>query len=337
MSREISLFADYQQRENAVSNYCGLMMKLIYEESPRKFEELLTTLVPDATGLIVGPSFHQQTKQGKGIPDLSIKQQSFTILFENKLFDWFHSGQINRHVEGFDDSVKIKVLFLLSSEFKNPDNLEQQFKAQIEVAKSQNIILQPITYEYFVDTLENVCKTEFLLRLIEEFKMYLDRYGLLPKWRYLLDVVNCGGTMAEVLDNVYMCPDKGGPYSHRRAKYFGPYANKNVAKIYEIDALVVVSSNLEEAKIKWKNTDDTDEALCERAKEKVKLYRLEENKDNSLQVFLLSDGVDTNFEKDSDGGMQQSKKYFWNIARNHPNSDTLAKELDGKKWSNYKA
>lgn len=326
MSREISLFADYQQRENAVTNYCGLMMKLIYEESPRKFEELLTTLVPDTTGLIVGPSFHQQTKQGNSIPDLSIKQQSFTILFENKLFDWFHPGQTDRHIEGFDVSVKTKVLFLISN-FENPDGLEQQFKPQIESAKQKGVTLQPITYEYFVDELEKVCETEFLKRLIEEFKMYLDRYGLLPKWRYLLDVVNCVGTMTEVLDNVYMCPEKGGPYSHRRAKYFGPYSKKEVAKIYEIDALVVVSSNLEDAKVKWNNSKDTNEALCERAIEKVKLYRLEENKDTPLQVFLLSDGVTTNFKKATDGGMQQSKKYFWNIARNCSNSDDLAKEL----------
>lgn len=59
MSREISLFADYHQKENSVTNYCGLMMKLIYEESPKRFEELLATLIQSDKDIPVGPIFSQ--------------------------------------------------------------------------------------------------------------------------------------------------------------------------------------------------------------------------------------------------------------------------------------
>lgn len=46
MGKPISLFTDYSQSENRVTNYCGLMMKLIYEESPRRFSELIDNLMP---------------------------------------------------------------------------------------------------------------------------------------------------------------------------------------------------------------------------------------------------------------------------------------------------
>lgn len=336
MSREISLFADYQQRENAVTNYCGLMMKLIYEESPRRFRELLTILLPDKVKLSIGPSFHQQIKHGDSIPDLSIKQQSFTILFENKRFDWFHFDQIRRQIEGFEEFIENKIIFLLSN-FENVDDLNNRFLDEIKEGDDHGIIIQPISYEQLVEALEPVCVTEYLQNLLEEFKTYLDRNNLLPRWKYLLDVVSCSGSMKEIQSNVYMCPDTGSAYSHRRAKYFGAYANKQVSLIFEINAVVVIGPSLGNGAIKWNNSTLNDTTLYAMAKEKISNFehRVEENKGSALQVFLLSSGMTTKFIKDSSGGMLQSKKYFWNIAKGYKNSEELAQALNNKKWSDY--
>lgn len=336
MSREISLFADYHQRENSVTNYCGLMMKLIYEESPKRFEELLATLIQSDTDIPVGPIFSQQTKKEKSVPDLAITQKSFSIFFENKLSDWFYSNQIERHIEGFNDATETKILFLLSN--FDTDELEERFKAEIEKAKIDGIILQPISYEDFVGALENVANTDYLNNLLEEFKIYLDRNGLLPKWKYLLDVVSCSGTMHEIEDFSYMCPDKGGPYSHRRAKYFGPYAQKRVAKIYEIDAIVSIGRGLSEGHVKWKKRKIKNEELIKLAKSKIEKwdYRIRENESVPLQIFLLRGGEETNFYKDSSGGMQQSKLYFWDIAKDVESSKELAKKLDNERWEDYR-
>lgn len=313
MSREISLFADYHQKENSVTNYCGLMMKLIYEESPKRFEELLATLIQSDKDIPVGPIFSQQTKKEKSVPDLAITQKSFSIFFENKLRDWFYSNQIERHIEGFNDNTETKILFLLSN--FDTDELEERFESEIEKSKNDGIILQPISYEDFVGALENVANTDYLNNLLEEFKIYLDRNGLLPKWRYLLDVVSCSGTMHEIENESYMCPDKGGAYSHRRAKYFGPYAKKRVRKIYEIDALVSIGRELGDGYVKWKNRKVKNEELINLAKSKIEKwdYRVRENKSVPLQVFILREGEETNFYKDSSGGMLQSKKYFWDM------------------------
>lgn len=335
MGREISLFADYHQKENSLTNYCGLLMKMLYEDSPRKFEELLATLLKTDTNIIVGPTFTQQTKTVKSIPDLAITQKSFSVFFETKTTDWFYEDQINRHIAGFNQTADDKILFLLSN-FEN-DNLEEQFAKEINEAKKHKIILQPLTFEDFVGSLEQVCNSEYLKNLLDEFKLYLDRNGHLPKWKYLLDVVNCSGTLAEIEQGVYMCPDTGGAYSHRRAKYFGPYSSKKVANIFEINAIVVIEKNLGEAKIKWKNKNIKDETLIELAKQKLQKWqwRIDENKSVPLQVFLLDNRQETNFVKETSGGMLQSKKYFWDIATDCENSQELAEKLRDKNWGDY--
>jgi hypothetical protein len=335
MGREISLFADYHQKENSLTNYCGLLMKMLYEDSPRKFEELLATLLKTDTNIIVGPTFTQQTKTVKSIPDLAITQKSFSVFFETKTTDWFYEDQINRHIAGFNQTADDKILFLLSN-FEN-DNLEEQFAKEIKEAKKHKIILQPLTFEDFVGSLEEVCNSEYLRSLLDEFKLYLDRNGRLPKWKYLLDVVSCSGTLAEIEQGVYMCPDTGGAYSHRRAKYFGPYSSKKVADIFEINAIVVIEKNLGEAKIKWKNKNIKDETLIEQARQKLQnwQWRIDENKSVPLQVFLLDNKQETNFVKETSGGMLQSKKYFWDIATDCKNSQELAEKLRDKNWGDY--
>lgn len=335
MGREISIFADYHQKENSLTNYCGLLMKLLYEDSPRRFEELLSTLIATDTNIIVGPTFTQQTKKNKSIPDLAITQKSFSIFFETKLTDWFYEDQIDRHIEGFNQSSDTKILFLLSN-FDN-DDLDEQFKQEINKAKDRNIILQPLTFEDFVGSLEKVCNSDYLGSLLEEFKIYLDRNGRLPKWKYLLDVVSCSGTMDEINESVYMCPDTGGAYSHRRAKYFGAYASKKVENLFEIKAIVVIEKNLEDAKLKWSNSNAKKESLIQEAKEKLQKWqrRVDENKSVPLQVFLLDKREKTDFKKETSGGMLQSKKYFWDIATDCNNSKELALKLKGRTWGEF--
>ena len=103
MSKEISLFSDYHTKENSLTNHCGLILKLLYEENPKSFEEAISSLT--STDFIINPTFEQQVRKGTSIPDLVIEQKSFSIFFETKLTDWFHNDQINRHIEGFKKSV----------------------------------------------------------------------------------------------------------------------------------------------------------------------------------------------------------------------------------------
>ena len=143
--------------------------------------------------------------------------------------------------------------------------------------------------------------------------------------------------MNEVSKGAYMCPDTGGSYSHRRARYFGPYAEKTVSQIHEIRALVAVAVDQESVDVRWQNTGESIEDLTNDAISHVQMYadRVVENASTPLQVFLLGEPHSTNFRKDSRGGMFQSKKYFWDIARDCSDAKSLADKLTNRGWSDF--
>ena len=339
MSRKISFFTDYHQNENSITNYCGLMLKILYQESPRKFEQVLNILTAgeEELDLTIGPIFNQQLKNSTSIPDLSIVQDSFAIYFETKLNDWFYNEQLIRHINGFNGNQKYKILFLLSNFEKKGINKIIK-NAKHDALKNDKIHIIEITFEELVASLENVFNTENLQYLFEEFKEYLDRNSLFPKWKYMLDVVNCFGTKKEIESNVYICPNTGGSYSHQHAKYFGAYWGKKVNYLFEIDAVVIVNENCLDAHIAWINNGElNEEDLKKKAVDIIKRneWRLNENSQKSLQVFFLSNRRDVSFVKESAGGMFGSKKYFKDIASDCITIDDLANKINNKCWGDF--
>ncbi|MBR3011559.1 MAG: hypothetical protein IKH91_12270 [Prevotella sp.] len=340
MGRTISLFADYHGSENSVTNYCGLMLKLVYQESPKLLFQLLDTLFEGEVEVpFVGPTFEQQNAKRKtkshSIPDLEIKQESFQILVETKLDDWFYKNQLENHIAGFSDKVASKILILLCNfEDKNFNQVRQNFKKEM---KEKGISVLEVTFEDLLKGLSEVCKTPQLQEYLSEFEDYLDRKELLPTWKYRLDVVNCGITKNEILqDNIYMCPNRGGQYRHQRARYFGTYWERNVEYIYHIDAIVAFDVNFHSYEMKWKNDiKEDDKELLKRAKEAIKKYRIDEIRQNGIQVFLLSDPRKVDFKKDTKGGLYGSKKYF--MINDAKDIDSCAKLIKERKWSDIES
>ena len=333
MGRQISLFTDYHQDENRVTNYCGLILKMLHAENPTSFSEVMQSLAE--CDLIVEPCFEQQRKSEGSVPDLAITQGSFSIFFETKLTNWFHDDQIERHLDGLGQADK-NILFLLCN-FEN-DDYAQQFKDQIAIAKNNNIVLAPVSYENLLGAIEAAPKTDQLTHLVEEFRIYLDHKGLFPQWKYMLDVVNAGKTSHEIEQGFYACPNTPGAYSHQRAKYFGPYKDKAVSTIHEIDAIVVVGEDNGTWEIKWNNTQDSEQIILDRAKkhfDEWEEWRIIENREVSMQIFLLGAPFETSFRKDSYGGLYGSKKYFRGIANDVSTAQELAQKLDGENWKRF--
>lgn len=236
MGREISLFSDYHQRENSLTNHCGVLFRLIYRESPQQFEELLTALLPEEGQVRIGPLFTQQERRVKSVPDLLIQQEAFNLFFETKIDDWFHDRQLKNHIRALTHSPGVKVLFCLSN-FER-DDPEVQFAQLVKAAKHQSVFVKFLSFEELLQQVRVRRLSNTLVETVNEFEEYLDRNGLLPRWRYLLDVVNCGQTMDEIKAGAYMCPNIGGPYSHARARFIGSYQSKAVRSIHEVDALL---------------------------------------------------------------------------------------------------
>ncbi|PKM86295.1 MAG: hypothetical protein CVU87_12515 [Firmicutes bacterium HGW-Firmicutes-12] len=340
MGRELSLFADYTSKENRITNYCGLILKILYGENLDAFEEAINKLVKGNKSIKVSPIFTQQEKQAKSVPDLCINQRSFSIFFETKINDWFYTEQIDNHLQGLNNqNSDVNILFLLSN-FET-DNYETRFETERKIAEKYNVILQPVSFEDFFEALNlgNLNISNTFVDMRNEFKTYLDRVGLLPTWKSLLDIVNCGSTTNEINNGMYACPNSGGCYSHNRAQYFGAYSLKAVNSISEIRSIVIVHMGGNTGEMKWKNTNESDKELIEEALQKLKQceqWRLDEVQRYDLQVFLLGERYPTNFRKDSKGGMMGSKQYFWNIPKDVTNAKMLAEFLNGKAWEDFK-
>jgi hypothetical protein len=335
MGRSISLFADYKG-ENAITNYCGLILKLLYRESPSSFEEVVAGLVPDSHPVSVGPSFLQQTKKQKSIPDLLIQQRAFNIWFETKLDDWFYSQQLEEHIKGLSANAGTNVLIALSN-FEGSD-LESRFAADIQKAAAVNVHFRALSFEEFVEALERVPSSQSFKEMLAEFVEYLDREGHLPKWKHLLEVVNCAATIPEVqVHGVYICPATGGAYAHRRARYLGTYGNKTVPSIHEVRGAVVVDKGGTSATCIHRKAGETATKLEADAITKALLLRPTDIATAPMQVILVDQGFATNFRKDSSGGLFQSKKYFWDIAKKVGAKDAneLADKLRDRNWSEF--
>jgi hypothetical protein len=178
----LSLFNDYNQKENRTTNYCGLMLKLLYEESPIRFENLLNNLIEEDQIFNIGAKFEQQKRRGNITPDMSIVQSSFQILFETqKHFSVFDTPQIIKHLKAFDDNYKTKILFLLSDSVNEIADIEISHDMDIRGEASElGVKIQSISFEQLLEALRIECTSDNLKIYLEEFQDYLAKEKLLP-------------------------------------------------------------------------------------------------------------------------------------------------------------
>ena len=107
------------------------------------------------------------------------------------------------------------------------------------------------------------------------------------------------------------------------------YANKKVSLIAEIKAVVGIDpTKPNEAEIQWNNSSEKDDELRKEAKEKVLDIDW-----GPARVFLLGETHETNFKKDSKGGMMGSKKYMDISHLDASDAEDLANKLNNKTWS----
>ena len=330
MAREISLFSGYSQKENRTTNYCLLVLRMLYEENPRLLDEALDDITGGQTGGTVGVRFLQQQRRGASVPDGVIVQAPFTLLIETKNFDWFHDDQLEAHLEGLAAEPGLKVLLALSN-FETTEGRFATIERLCETTYEDRIAFGAVTFEDFLAAVDRPGLSKNLADAVRDFRAYLDGQNLLPTWRHTLDVCNCAGLPDDLLEHeVYMCPAKGGAYSHNRCRYFGMYRNKRVGRVAEIEAVVDVQPD-GAAELLWANVEATERDLLRRARDRKAAVR--PNVDHALRIFLLGPLHETNFVKDTPRGMQGSKQYF-DVGGLDPEGPLdLAQKLRGLAWS----
>jgi hypothetical protein len=334
MSKHISLFSGYSQRENRVTNYCLLILKMLYEENPKYLGEVLASLVGEDLSSHVGVSFRQQERRESSVPDGLIMQRPFTIYIETKNYDWFYDAQLENHLMALNKEVAGQKILLALGNFESADaNRFAKVSAVCEQQYRNSIIFRAVTFEDLIGALELPGLSKNLADAVTDFRSFLNEEDLLPSWRDWLDVINCAGLPDDITKGgVYMCPAQGGAYTHSRARFFGMYRNKNVEIIAEIQALVDVDPPGNTTSLKWKNVEGKDSDFANRAILKVREYR---PTDGPTRVFLLGPLFETAFRKDSAGGMQSSKRYFNISDLKARNAEELARYLKDRLWSEF--
>lgn len=333
MSSDITLFSGYSQKENRTTNYCLLVLKMLYEENPKFLGEVFSELIDEELGDLVGVQFRQQQKRKSSVPDGLIIQRPFALYIETKSFDWFYDKQLVNHLAALNaDGTGAKVLIALGN-FEVMD--EKRFE-HVEAVCSEKyggqIYFAAITFEDFLRTLRDRAVSKNLADTIADFAGYLDEAGLLPQWKYRLDAVNCGRSHAEVVnEGVYLCPAKGGSYNHARSMFFGVYRSKAVRQVAMIRAVVDLTGE-GSGKVRWKHVDTAEPELLDLAEKKRKLLR---PGGEPVRVFLLGDLHATDFKKSTKGGMFTSKRYFDVELLEPKDAADLATKLRGKTWKDY--
>jgi hypothetical protein len=331
MSQSITLFSGYSQRENRTTNYCLLILKMLYEENPKFLAQVLGTLVSEEAGERIGVKFRQQERKAASTPDGLILQSAVTVYLETKNFDWFYDDQLANHLAALNaESPGFKVLLVLSSFEAEEEDSFMRIRALCIDRYKGSIAFERVSFEDLVQALHLEHLPKNLADAIVEFRTYLDEENLLPSWRRRLDVVNCAGIPDDVISGgAYLCPATAGPYNHARCKFFGMYRNKRVEKVALIDAVVDLEDD-EKATVKWRNVSGDNDDFVSRARAKLAQRRAGQY---PTRVFLLGPLYDTDFRKDSPGGMQASKQYFDVGSLDAADASDLASKLQGKTWS----
>jgi hypothetical protein len=331
MSKPITLFSGYSQRENRTTNYCLLILKMLYEENPKFLAQVLGTLVGEEAGERIGVKFRQQERKAASTPDGLILQPAVTVYLETKNFDWFYDEQLANHLAALNaEASGLKVLIALSSFEIDDEHRFAPIRALCTNQYKGSIAFERVSFEDFVEALHLEHLPKNLADAITDLRTYLNEQNLLPSWRRWLDVVNCAGIPDDVNSGgVYLCPATGGPYNHGRCMYFGMYRNKRVEKVALIEAVVDLEDE-ERASVKWRNASGSTEDFIRRARQKLGERRPGQY---PTRVFILGRLSDTDFRKDSPGGMQASKQYFDIGPLGAGDAHALAAALNGKTWS----
>lgn len=334
MSKPISLFSGYTQRENRTTNYCLLALKLLYEENPKFLGEVLGNLVDERLADLVGVKFRQQQRRKESVPDGLILQDAFSLYIETKNFDWFYDSQLEKHLSALDQEFPgFKVLIALSNFDESASGRFDRIRELCATLYQNSIIFADVSFEDFVAAMELELLPKNLADAVADLRNYLDEQNLLSTWESWLDVVNCARIPKDILDaGAYMCPATGGAYRHSRCKYFGMYRGKRVQHVALIEAVVDLDG-AEEATLLWMNASGKKTQFIRRAREALADRRPGQY---PTRVFLLGPLHATAFRKDTSGGMMGSKQYFDIGGLEVDGPSALAAALDGRTWSDLR-
>lgn len=242
---KIHYFQRYHDKENVATANTMLLLSRLYNYSTEKFFLMLknyfftNNFEPEIT-------FNLQEKGVDSVMDATITQEGFKILVETKMYDWFYTDQLFRHLNAFADA-KNKLLITLAPEHMAPEKLKafEEELAQYNSTQASKVQHINTTFIEIVSAIQDVLdeKDYEMNNIVSDYLDYCNRDGLIQNSdaENYMRVQLAGNTFDfNISKNIYYdSADRG----FRPHDYLGLYKNKSVRAIGKIIARVIAIEN----------------------------------------------------------------------------------------------
>lgn len=244
---KIHYFQRYSQKENAVTNNTMLLLSRLYNDSPKRFEDFLNSLISDSdTSCDIGPIFSQQEGNAtrSSTPDAAITQSSLKLLIETKLHDNQYKDQLLRHLDGFTNE-NCQVLLLI-----NPTEPTPEFeKIVVEAVASHNeacnssVRYCSTTFKQIISALEDVLAPHdvIMFEILDDYRDYCASENLLSNHETVMRAITSGGSFNDNMEFGIYYDDVSRGFSPH--SYIGLYNKKSVRAVGKLSKVVQAQFN----------------------------------------------------------------------------------------------
>lgn len=266
---KIHYFQRYHEKENVATANTMLLLSRLYSYSSDKFFRFLKSeYFSDSFNPEI--IFTLQEKSVESIPDATITQESFKIVVETKMSDWFYDDQLMRHLSSFSDE-KYKVIMTLAPELMDEKKKEDFEEKLQEYNQTQHhpVIHVNTTFEAMANAIGDVLddRDYELQDVLADYLNYCYTDGLIPvsdAWKYMR--MQLAGTTLDfnISENVYYDNAERGFRAHDT---LGLYKNKSVRAIGKVIARITAIETEQGIKYDAEFGELTDErkAIIEKA------------------------------------------------------------------------
>ena len=258
---QIHYFQRYHEKENVATANTMLLLSHLYSYSSDKFFRFLKSeYFSDSFNPEI--IFTLQEKSVDSIPDATITQESFKIVVETKMSDWFYEDQLLRHLNSFSDE-KYKVMITLAPELMEEGKktaFEQKLKEYNE-KQIHPVIHINTTFEDMANAISDILddRDYEMQDVLSDYLNYCYTDGLIPvsdSWKYLR--MQLAGTTLDfnVSAGVYYDNAERGFRAH---DFLGLYKNKSVRAVGKVIARITAVETEDCVKYNIEYGDLTDE------------------------------------------------------------------------------
>ena len=307
---EVTRFPHYHHPENIVTNHVMVMLRMLYNASPKLLEGLLQALCADE--VTIGPRFSQQIAGTHSVPDGLILQEPLAIFVETKLGPHLNMDQLKRHCETIAARLahrKGSFLIALNSGIFGTTLPEEL----IVFAREQGIQIITANFSELIEQISELPVSDLTLReAIQEFTDFIYAQGLIPRRDQFLVAMLTGYSWRENLKYcTYYEPFERNP-KWPQAAFLGLYHERHVSHIGRI--IMVISAF--ENDMRELIFDNPEMGILDDAKRQTIREMIDSSQEyypnfqeNKIRYYIVDKFEQTDFKKKTRGGMM-GHRYF---------------------------